>query len=887
MNHIYLNIKEAEESRIIVVRNNRLNHYEHEMTGAATGRGNIYKGVVVNIEPSLEAVFLDIGENKNAMLPLREIPPNAIGVSEGGVAVGDELLVQIKKDNVGSKGAGLTGYISLAGNFLVLLPYKGDASGVSAKADPGKRRELSKIIDTLPLPENMSVIVRSQAIDFGREDIQWDLESYLLRLWEAVLSATRRMKGPVLIYRENDLLLRVMRDHFRPDKGDIILCDQKDRYDELCTFVNMLFPENTDQIKFYDGKDNMVPLEVERQIEQIYMREVSAASGVRIVFDSTEALVAVDVNSGRQREGGDIEETALKTNLEAAEIITEQLRLRNLSGLVVIDFIDMRKAENCAMLEERVNRLLKNDRARTRCSKISEFGLMEISRQRTLRSLLSSFTESCPCCEGSGQVWRKQSFAMHLLRKIRYAAAVESTRSLILQVPHDTAVFLLNEKRSDIQEIEQFSACNVIIVPDNRMLLPQYKLKPVKRDLDQVMEVARQMQKQEEAAQAQYTPSPVVKENRAVLRNMLPSERIPSQEASSNRQEGLIVRLVKKLFGSDASDPAIRTGNSAARRQDSKPRQQRERTERQRRTRQRTGNNSGPNRAAGRTNSGHNGNGGRTGRQNTQQKRTVGGRKPAAPSSAAQDSAKDMSQGASKGASHSPVERRPSAAPAAPSGTGKTAVTAPSDSLPQAAEKRAAGEKPSAPPPAAQDSAKDMNQGASKGTPHSPANRRSSVSSDAPSLGAPSQTEKTGADSKSVTLAAKPSSSQPATPAAPAAATKPAQPSASETVLAAQMSSAQLPAGAPSASAPSGEKKAQPAAAKSNSAMSQPIVLPPIKRTAPSESAEKESAANAIPEKAAAVTEGTAKPEKTSSDWIVPASNAAAAKEPPSPRRDS
>ena len=338
------------------------------------------------------------------------------------------------------------------------------------------------------------------------------------------------MDNPVLIYRENDILLRVMRDYFRPDNNDVIICDNHERYQELHAFVKIMFPDHVSQIRYHDGVDNIVPPKIEQQIEQIYQREVSAVSGVRVVFDSTEALVAIDVNSGRQRDGGDIEETALKTNLEAAEIIARQVKLRNLSGLIVIDFIDMKKAEHRDMLEQQVADLLRKDRARTQVSKISEFGLMELSRQRISRSLVYSQTQECPSCSGSGRVWRQETFALHLLRRIRIVAFEEKVKSVIMQVPREVSVFLLNAKRQEIQQIENESGCNIVIISDSRFSTPNYKMKQVHGGKNNAIKSAHQMIKQEEANEHAYQPPSKTHKRKPLIKNMLPKESMPSQQ---------------------------------------------------------------------------------------------------------------------------------------------------------------------------------------------------------------------------------------------------------------------------------------------------------------------------------------------------------------------
>ncbi|MCH9705239.1 MAG: Rne/Rng family ribonuclease, partial [Proteobacteria bacterium] len=544
MKNIYLNIKQPEESRIIVARDDTLIDFEQEFQGEENKRGNIYKGTVTNLEPSLEAVFVNFGEDKNGFLPMRQIPKNMPGVSPGGIAVGDKLLVQIKKDNIGDKGAGLTSFISLAGNFLVLLPYREESYGVSSNASADARKEMNHIMDELPVPESMSIIARSSAMNHTKEDIAWDLRSYLLPLWEAVQSAAEKINEPTLIYRENDLSLRVMRDYFRPDNQDVIICDSREKYEELNTFVKMLFPDNSEQVRFHDSIDNMVPPAIENKIEEIYMREVATPSGVRVVFDSTEALVAIDVNSGRQRKGGGIEETAFKTNLEAAEIITEQLRLRNLGGLVVVDFIDMRNRENREALEKRVTELVRKDRARIRISKISEFGLLEMSRQRKSRSLIFSQTQLCPRCSGSGLIWREQSFALYLLRKISTVAFQANTQTITLQVPREIGVFLLNEKRDDLRQIESYSGCSIVVVPDNHLESPQYKLKPTRGTKADAIKAISQQTKKEEIERYKYEPQEKVTANSPLIKDMLPQEAMPSKKNSFS-----FAGFLKNIFG--------------------------------------------------------------------------------------------------------------------------------------------------------------------------------------------------------------------------------------------------------------------------------------------------------------------------------------------------
>ena len=548
MKQIYICTQQAEENRVIIVHNGKVVGYEQERLGEENRKGNIYKGVVSLVEAGLDAAFVDIGEHKNGLLPLREIPPDVFGRP---VKEGDQILVQIKKDHTGDKGAGLTGYISLAGHFLVLQPKRRNVSMISKHGSHEERQEMREKIQSLNIPDGMGVIVRTAGLGATEEELRWDLESYLLKLWEKVETVSEKITEPTLIYRENNLIPRIVRDYFRPLDGDRIHCDDLDSYRELEAFISLVFPDCAESVHYYDGKNGMIPAPIEDQIDQIFSREVTTPSGVRVVFDSTEALVAVDVNSGRLRGGADIEETALRANMEAAEVIALQLRLRNLAGLVVIDFIDMDKEDNRRRLERHFQQLVRNDRARIRCSNVSQFGLMEVSRQRLSRALSSSQVTTCPHCNGYGQVWRTETFASRLLRKINAVAESHQGKLILLEAPSDVAIYILNEKRTDVRQIEDNHDCGIVIIPNEQMAPPQFTVKPVSGHVNSshhLMNEARKKKVDEwrERLISRETPH----RRDSVIEAMQPGERSP--KADGDQSGGLSKRLgraVKTLLG--------------------------------------------------------------------------------------------------------------------------------------------------------------------------------------------------------------------------------------------------------------------------------------------------------------------------------------------------
>src|SRR3954471_12390186 len=484
------NATQQEELRVAIVEGQKLVDLDIESASREQRKSNIYKGVITRIEPSLEAAFVDYGEERHGFLPFKEVSRAYFkdGVDAGRARIqdalreGQELIVQVEKDERGTKGAALTTYISLAGRYLVLMPNNPRGGGVSRRVEGEDRNELRDTLDQLQLPDGMSVIARTAAIGRTPEELNWDL-NYLLQLWRAVEGAAQDpSKKPFLIYLESSLVIRAIRDYFQPDIGEILI-DIEEIFEQAKAFMQTVMPGNVNKVKLY--RDD-VPLfsrfQIEHQIESAYSRQVGLPSGGAIVIDHTEALVAIDVNSARSTRGGDIEETALRTNVEAADEVARQLRLRDLGGLIVIDFIDMESQKNQREVENRLREALKYDRARVQIGKISRFGLMELSRQRLQPSLEETAHINCPRCSGTGFIRGTESTALHVLRIMQEEAMKENTGAVHVQVPVDVASFLLNEKRAEIQKLEGRLKVNLVLVPNPHLETPHYKVQRLRHD---------------------------------------------------------------------------------------------------------------------------------------------------------------------------------------------------------------------------------------------------------------------------------------------------------------------------------------------------------------------------------------------------------------------
>ena len=489
MKRMLINATQAEERRLAIVDGQKLLDYEIEIEGREQRKGNIYKAVITRVEPSLEACFIDYGEDRHGFLPFKEISKLYFqqGAAAGNVRIqdaireGQELLVQVEKEERGNKGAALTTFVSLAGRYVVLMPNNPRGGGVSRRIEGDERAELKEALDRLEYPAGMSIIARTAGIGRSSSELQWDL-NYLLKLWTAIDGAAKGGKGAYLIYQESSLVIRAIRDYFNNDIGDILI-DTDDVFEQANQFMAHVMPEHAARVKRYrDDAPLFSRFQIEHQIESAYARTVQLPSGGAIVIDHTEALVSVDVNSARAIRGGDIEETATRTNLEAAEEVARQMRLRDLGGLIVIDFIDMEESRNRRDVENRLRDALRQDRARVQFGTISKFGLMEMSRQRLRPALSEGTSIPCPRCGGSGHIRDTESSALQILRVIQEESLKDNTASVLCQVPVDVASFLLNEKRTEIAKIELRQRINVLMVPNKTLETPNYRLERLKHD---------------------------------------------------------------------------------------------------------------------------------------------------------------------------------------------------------------------------------------------------------------------------------------------------------------------------------------------------------------------------------------------------------------------
>lgn len=489
MKRMLINATQAEERRLAIVDGQKLLDYEIEIEGREQRKGNIYKAVVTRVEPSLEACFVDYGEDRHGFLPFKEISKQyfAEGVSASSARIneaireGQELVVQVEKEERGNKGAALTTFISLAGRYVVLMPNNPRGGGVSRRIEGDDRAELKEAMDQLEYPKGMSIIARTAGIGRSAPELQWDL-NYLLKLWTAIDGAAKGGKGAFLIYQESSLVIRAIRDYFNHDIGDILI-DTDDIYEQAHQFMAHVMPEHAGKVKRYrDDAALFSRFQIEHQIESAYARTVQLPSGGAIVIDHTEALVSVDVNSARAIKGGDIEETATRTNLEAADEVARQMRLRDLGGLIVIDFIDMDESKNRREVESRLRDALRQDRARVQFGSISKFGLMEMSRQRLKPALSEGASIPCPRCGGSGHIRDTESSALQILRIIQEESMKDNTAAVHVQVPVEVASFLLNEKRPEIAKIELKQRVTVLMVPNKTLETPNYKLERLKHD---------------------------------------------------------------------------------------------------------------------------------------------------------------------------------------------------------------------------------------------------------------------------------------------------------------------------------------------------------------------------------------------------------------------
>ena len=607
-----INATHAEETRVGIVDGQKLVDIDIEVAGREQRKSNIYKGIITRIEPSLEACFVDYGEERHGFLPFKEVSRSYFkpgldvrtATIREALTEGQELIVQVEKEERGNKGAALTTFISLAGRYLVLMPNNPRGGGVSRRIEGEDRQELRETMEKLSLPSGMSTIARTAGIGRSVEELQWDLD-YLLKLWEAVAEAAapqyeyvtqekgrtvthyitdaekdgkplkRANPAPFLIVEESNLVIRAIRDYFQPDIGEILV-DSDDIYEQARQFMSHVMPDMVGRVKRYREETPLFSrFQIEHQIESAYSRTVPLPSGGAIVIDHTEALVAVDVNSARATRGADIEETALKTNIEAAEEVARQMRLRDLGGLIVIDFIDMEEPRNQREIEQRLRDAIRPDRARVQIGRISRFGLMELSRQRLRPSLSEGHHITCPRCNGVGVIRDTESCALQVLRILQEEATKEGTGALHAQVPVDVATYLLNEKRAEVAKLEARYRVPVVLIPNTMLETPHYHIERLRSDDERLEDNVASYKRPEDLQEVADDPyalksvedKPARPKQVPVIKNMLPTDYAPVHEAKPEEKPAApakteekpvfisgLFAAIARFFSSDASE---------------------------------------------------------------------------------------------------------------------------------------------------------------------------------------------------------------------------------------------------------------------------------------------------------------------------------------------
>jgi ribonuclease E len=562
-----INATQKEELRVALVDGPRLYDLDIERTGRAQKKANIYKGRVTRVEPSLEAAFIDFGADKHGFLPLKEVAreyfSNPAALESGRLNIrdalrpGQELIVQVDKEERGTKGAALTTFIGLAGCYLVLMPNNPRAGGISRRIEGDERDELKDILNQLSVPEGMGLIVRTAGVGRNISDLRWDLD-VLLTQWQTILQASEQRSAPFLVYRESDVIIRALRDYLRPDISEILV-DTEEAFAHAKNHIQTIRPDFSDRIKLYQDP---IPLfnrfQIEHQIESAFKREVLLDNGASIVIDPTEALIAIDINSARATEGSDIEETALQANLAAAKEIARQLRLRDIGGLIVIDFIDMSSTRNQRMVENQLREELKADRARIQLGRISRFGLMEMSRQRLRPSLGDATQVACPRCEGQGKIRSIQSLALAVTRIIEDESMKENTRQINIQAPVDLAAFLINEKREMIMDLEKRHSIRILILANPQMVTPQYLVNRIEGTIDHQQPSYEFITAPPTKTDDLLHKVSTERVDEPAIKHFTPTTPAPS---AGGRDHSLIRRLWSAVFG--ATDKAAADNDSA------------------------------------------------------------------------------------------------------------------------------------------------------------------------------------------------------------------------------------------------------------------------------------------------------------------------------------
>ena len=584
MKRMLINATHPEELRVALVDGQRLFDLDIESSSREQKKANIYKGRITRVEPSLEAAFVDFGADRHGFLPLKEISRDYFKKSPGQiegkvnikevVSEGQEVIVQVDKEERGNKGAALTTFISLAGRYLVLMPNNPRAGGISRRIEGEERAQLKEAMNSVQVPKSMGIIVRTAGIGRTTEELQWDLD-YLVQFWEAITQAAGERKAPFLIHQESNVIIRAVRDYLRQDIGEVLI-DSEGVYEDVLNFVRAVMPTFENKIKLY--KDE-IPLfsryQIEGQIETAFQREVRLPSGGSIVIDPTEALVSIDINSSRATKGHDIEETAFQTNLEAAEEIARQLRLRDMGGLIVIDFIDMTPARHQREVEQKMREALEIDRARVQVGKISRFGLLEMSRQRLRPSLGETRSEVCPRCEGQGTIRGIESLALSIMRLIYEESSKEKTGEVRAIVPVSVATFLLNEKRKQLADIEALQEVSVVVVPVPHMETPHFEILRMRDDeatpehISSHQVAQEYSEREEEVFEVPAAEKPV--REQAAVKAIRPTASAPAAKAAepststTEQEDGLLRRIGRKIaciFSGEEDQPNKTRDNS-------------------------------------------------------------------------------------------------------------------------------------------------------------------------------------------------------------------------------------------------------------------------------------------------------------------------------------
>tara|TARA_Y100001935_G_scaffold53273_1_gene44493 strand:- start:13006 stop:14814 length:1809 start_codon:yes stop_codon:yes gene_type:complete len=560
MKKILLNASQKEEVRLAVVENNKLTDLDIDFPSRNI-KSNIYKGVISRVEPSLEAAFINFGRKRHGFLPFKEITPDLFSSSNKSsrdcLKAGKEIIVQVDKEERGNKGAALTTYLSLAGKYLVLLPKNPSTGGISRRIEGDDRIKAKKLIGGLDVPEGMSVILRTSGLESSQESIKWDIE-YLIQIYESVLETSIQQDAPFLIYQESSMMARLIRDYC-DESVDEVYIDDKDFFDNFISAKKLFLPHHDVKTEHHS---DLTPIfskhKIERQVQTVYKRNINLPSGGNIVIDSTEALVSIDVNSARSTKGSDIEETALNTNIEAAVEILTQLKLRDIGGLIVIDFIDMMSINSQKNVMRKVAEYSKKDKAKIQFARISKFGLMELSRQKLKSSIIQNNYENCPTCDGTGQIKSLSSLAISLLRIIEEEAINTKSKETVY-LPVRLATYLLNEKKDTIKNIESRHGVEIKIVPDPELDTSSYEIdNEGLEEAEFKKKIKNNQRDNKKNKNTDAADGMVIQDKEVALMSAVKPKTIPPKPSSKEnrhiKKTNIFKRIIQLIFGQKESD---------------------------------------------------------------------------------------------------------------------------------------------------------------------------------------------------------------------------------------------------------------------------------------------------------------------------------------------